>query len=123
MTSVLVVDDQISMRNMFKVMLDRAGYDVTTAVDGLDAYTIVTSTKKRFDLFVVDYHMPNMDGIEFTYKLKKLSDYKSTPLLIASTNDKGTKKQEAKEAGAIGWLTKPISENVLVTAVTKIAPP
>lgn len=123
MTAVLVVDDQISMRNMFKVMLDGAGYDVTTAVDGVDAYAIVTSTKKRFDLFVVDYHMPNMDGIEFTNKLKKLNDYKSTPLLIASTNDKGTKKQEAKEAGATGWLTKPISENVLVKAVTKIAPP
>ncbi len=123
MTSVLVVDDQISMRNMFKVILDNAGYDVTTAVDGVDAYKIVTSTKICFDLFVVDYHMPNMDGIEFTYKLKALAAYKNIPLLIASTNDKGTKKQEAREAGAIGWLTKPISENVLVKAVTKIAPP
>lgn len=123
MTSVLVVDDQISMRNMFKAILSGAGYDVTTAVDGVDAYNIVTTTREKFDLFVVDYHMPNMDGIEFTGKLKNLSAYKNTPLLIASTNDKGTKKQEAKAAGAIGWLTKPISENVLVSAVSKIAPP
>ncbi|PCK09669.1 MAG: response regulator [Alteromonadaceae bacterium] len=116
--SILVVDDQLAMRRMFKAIFAEANYDVDMAEDGLIAYS--AARKKRYDLVISDYHMPNCNGIELTKKLRALSTYKGVPILIVSTESNKDKKNEGRAAGANGWVVKPISTEVLLPAVNKL---
>jgi len=64
--------------------------------------------------------MPNMDGIELTGKIRALGGYKSTPILLLTTESAGNKKQEGRSAGATGWLIKPFDPTKLIQVVQKV---
>ena len=115
---ILVVDDQLAMRRMFQAIFTATDYIVEYAEDGLIAYGL--ATKQRFDLVLTDFHMPNCNGVELTAKLRKLSNYVGVPILIVSTESNKEKKMEGKNAGANGWIVKPIKPNVLLPAVEKL---
>ncbi|PCJ47550.1 MAG: response regulator [Moraxellaceae bacterium] len=118
MVRILVADDQLVMRNMFKSILAPAGYDLTLAVDGKDAYT--QATANDFDMIITDLYMPHMDGIELTAKLRTLKAYQGKPILIVSTESATKKKDAGKAAGATGWIVKPVSSDVLLPVVQKL---
>ena len=116
--SILIVDDQLAMRRMFKAIFVDAPYDVDLAEDGLIAYRAAQG--KRYDLVLTDYHMPNCNGIELIKRLRKLSKYNGVPILVVSTESNSNKKSEGKEAGANGWIVKPIDRDVLLPAVERL---
>ena len=118
MASILAVDDSASMRQMVSFTLKGAGYDVTEAVDGVDALTKAQSNK--FDLVVTDVNMPNKDGITLIQDLRSLSAYKFTPLLMLTTESSMDKKQAGKSAGATGWIVKPFNPDQLLKTVKKV---
>jgi len=118
MKRILVADDQLVMRNMFKSILAPRGYELTLAVDGEEAYQYALSNS--YDLVISDLYMPHLNGIELTGKLRKLSAYRHKPILIVSTEGAIKKKQEGKKAGATGWIVKPISGDVLLPVVAKL---
>jgi len=118
MKRILVVDDQLVMRNMFKSILAGQGYELTLAVDGKDAFTVATGNE--FDLVITDLYMPHLDGIQLTEKLRKLTSYKGKPILIVSTEGATSKKAAGKAAGATGWIVKPVSGDVLLPVVRKL---
>ncbi len=118
MAKVLVVDDQLVMRNMFKAIFKSTEHEITVAVDGEDGY--IQATKQRFDLILTDLYMPKLNGIELTKKLRGLSQYARTPILIVSTEGATAKKVEGKAAGASGWVVKPISDKILLPIVKKL---
>ncbi|GAB1262558.1 response regulator [Aurantivibrio plasticivorans] len=118
MSSILVADDQLVMRNMFKSILSATDHDVVYVEDGQKAYQ--EATKRRFDLVISDLYMPFMTGIELTAKLRTLSTYKGVPILIVSTENATDRKQEGRQAGASGWIVKPISSQKLMPAVNKL---
>ena len=118
MPSILVADDQLVMRNMFKNILEPEGYDVTYAEDGKIAYQ--KATGKRFDIVITDLYMPELTGIELTRKLRANSTYNGVPILVVSTEGAKKIKSEGRAAGASGWIVKPISANVLLPAVKKL---
>ena len=118
MGQILVADDQLVMRNMFKSILTQTDHQVDYASDGEMAYK--EATKKKYDLIITDLYMPHLTGIDLTKKLRALSNYKGVPILIVSTENATNKKIEGKQAGASGWIVKPISSNKLLPAINKL---
>jgi two-component system chemotaxis response regulator CheY len=91
MHSILAVDDSASMRQMVSFTLKNAGFNVVEAVDGQDAYE--KATQRDFNLVLTDQNMPRMDGISLTKKLRENPKFKTTPILILTT------EQRPDEAG------------------------
>lgn len=118
MTKVLAVDDSASMRQMVSFTLKGAGYDVVEAKDGVEALGIAKTSS--FDLVVTDVNMPNMDGISLIRELRKLADYKFTPMLMLTTESGTDKKSEGKAAGATGWIVKPFNPDQLLATIKRV---
>lgn len=115
---ILAVDDQLTMRTMIEAILSGAGYEVTTAEDGVDAMEKLRNN--HFDLVITDINMPNMSGLSLIPKIRRLPEYQYTPILMLTTETSGYKKDKAKNSGASGWLTKPFDPTRLLTAVEKL---
>ena len=118
MPSILAVDDSASMRQMVSFTLKNAGYEVVEAVDGLDA--LEHASKRGFDLVLTDQNMPHLDGIGLTKKLRGTENFKSTPILILTTESSDQMKQAGRAAGATGWLVKPFDPGKLIEVIKKV---
>ncbi len=118
MQSILAVDDSASMRQMVSFTLKSAGYTVVEAVDGQDAWEKAGS--RTFDLVLTDQNMPRMDGITLTKKLRETSQFKTTPILILTTESGDQMKQAGRSAGATGWLVKPFDPTKLIEVIKKV---
>lgn len=118
MPSILAVDDSPSMRKMVSFTLTGAGYQVVEAVDGQDA--LEKAEAHDIDLVLADQNMPRLDGVGLTRKLRDLPRYKSTPILILTTESSEQMKQAGRAAGATGWLVKPFDPNRLIEVIQKV---
>jgi two-component system sensor histidine kinase and response regulator WspE len=101
---ILVVDDSLTVRELERKLLDRHGYEVEVAVDGMDGWNAVRTG--HFDLVVTDVDMPRMDGIELLRLIRKDPSLKSSPVMIVSYKDREEDRQRGLEAGADYYLTK-----------------
>ena len=108
---VLVVDDSKMVRNLHSFMLQSAGYEVTEAENGSDAFEKVITTK--FDLIVTDINMPQMDGYELTRKIRATEGYEEIPIIMVSTESEMIDKSKGFEAGANLYVVKPANESDL----------
>lgn len=110
---VLVVDDASLVRMYYRGALERAGFVVDEALNGIEGLErILTST---YDLLVVDVNMPKMDGFSFLRALRRReSSVRSIPALMTSTEASDGDREAARAAGANFYLVKPLSEDVLV---------
>jgi len=115
---VLAVDDSLTIRKLIKMTLSRAGYEVDEAEDG--AKGLQRASAEAFDLVLSDINMPVMTGIEMLRGLRKLAQYKFTPIVLVTTESQPEKKQEGKAAGATGWIVKPFEPEQLLAVVTKV---
>ena len=118
MHSILTVDDSASMRQMVTFTLKSAGFDVVEAVDGQDA--LDKASGRGFDLVLTDQNMPRLDGIELIRKLRGTPAFKSTPILVLTTESSDQMKQAGREAGATGWLVKPFNPAKLIEVIRKV---
>jgi two-component system chemotaxis response regulator CheY len=118
---IMVVDDSASVRQVARIALSNAGFDVVEAADGKDALAKLTG--KRVNLFVCDVNMPNMNGLEFSGAVKKLNDYRFTPIVICTTEGKRELIDQGKAVGVKAWLVKPFKPEQLVDTVNKLMPP
>jgi len=116
--TIMTVDDSTSMRQMVKFTLERAGFEVVQAVDGVDALSNLQG--REIHLFLADLNMPNMDGIELTRQLRAIPEYKFVPIVLLTTESHPEKKQQGKAAGATGWIVKPFQPDQLVAVVNKV---
>ncbi|MCS6286267.1 MAG: response regulator [Nitrospira sp.] len=119
--TVLVVDDSASLRQVVSIALKGAGYDVLEGCDGKDALSKLTGQKVH--LIISDVNMPNMDGITFVKEVKKLANYKFTPIIMLTTESQEAKKAEGQEAGAKAWVVKPFKPETMLLAVSKLILP
>ena len=118
MHSILAVDDSASMRQMVSFTLKNAGFAVVEAVDGQDA--LEKANARDFSLVLTDQNMPRLDGISLTKKLRENPKFKSTPILILTTESSDQMKQAGRSAGATGWLVKPFDPAKLVEVIGKV---
>ncbi|MBI5182110.1 MAG: hybrid sensor histidine kinase/response regulator [Nitrospirae bacterium] len=102
--SVLIVDDSITTRILEKNILESSGYDVTLAVDGVDAYNKLQ--EGGFDIIVLDVQMPNMDGFSFTEKVRGAKEFKDTPIILLTSLESDEDKRRGIEAGADAYIVK-----------------
>jgi two-component system chemotaxis response regulator CheY len=116
--TILVVDDSASLRQIVSIALKGAGYDVIEACDGQDALSKLKGQK--VNLIISDVNMPNMDGITFVREMKKLPEFKFTPVIMLTTEGQESKKQEGQAAGAKAWVVKPFQPAQMLAAVGKL---
>ena len=115
---ILAVDDSATMRQLVKMTLTRAGFEVVEAEDG--AKGLQKATAETFDMVLSDINMPVMTGLELLRNLRKLAQYKFTPIVLVTTESQLEKKTEGKAAGATGWIVKPFEPEQLLAVVTKV---
>jgi two-component system chemotaxis response regulator CheY len=115
---VLTVDDSASIRQMVKLTLTGAGYAVVQAADGADG--LAKARAAAVDLIVTDLNMPVMNGLGLIRELRKLPSYRGVPIIFLTTESDAALKQEAKAAGATGWITKPFQQDQLIAVVRKV---
>ena len=115
---ILTVDDSASIRLTTNVALSGAGYSVTEAVNGVEG--IQKATSAAYDLIVTDLNMPVMDGLTMIRELRKIPSQMGIPIIFLTTESDGSIKEQAKAAGATGWLTKPFDPENLVKIVRKV---
>ncbi|CAD6526510.1 hybrid sensor histidine kinase/response regulator [Paraburkholderia sabiae] len=101
---VLVVEDSLTVRELERKLLEKRGYAVTVAVDGMDGWNALRSG--RFDLVVTDIDMPRMDGIELVTLIKRDPVFKPVPVMIVSYKDRDEDRRRGLEAGADYYLAK-----------------
>jgi two-component system chemotaxis response regulator CheY len=118
MTRILAVDDSPSMRDMVRIALTGAGFDVTQATDGEEALKL--AKEHSFDLILSDVNMPRMDGIQLIRALRAESSYRHTPILMLTTDGSADRKREGKEAGATGWMVKPFDPAQLIATMLRV---
>ena len=103
---------------MVNFSLKSAGYGVIEAADGVEALEL--AQQQNFDLVLTDQNMPRLDGLGLTKKLRDHPKFKSTPILILTTESSDQMKQAGRAAGATGWLVKPFDPNRLIEVINKV---
>lgn len=116
--SILTVDDSSSLRMAIRIALSGAGYAVTEAADGVEGLAKASSAK--FDMIITDLNMPNMDGLTMIKEVRKLAIQTGTPIIFLTTESDDGIKQQAKAAGATGWLVKPFVPDQLLKIARKV---
>jgi len=101
---VLVVDDSLTVRELERKLLEKRGYDVTIAIDGMDALNALRGA--NFDLVVTDVDMPRMDGIELVTLIKRDKGLNALPVMIVSYKDREEDRRRGLDAGADYYLAK-----------------
>jgi CheY-like chemotaxis protein len=102
--TILVVDDDANVRELLKLHLSAAGYEVRAAADAIAAgYLVLRSAP---DLIICDINMPHMDGFEFVSALKADTTIPDIPVIFLTTFEEGDDR--GKNLGVVGYLTKPI---------------
>ncbi|MCG7849656.1 MAG: hybrid sensor histidine kinase/response regulator [ANME-2 cluster archaeon] len=102
--SVLVVEDSITARTLLKNILELAGYDVKTAVDGIDAFTIMKT--EDFDLVVSDVDMPRMNGFDLTAKIRRDKELSELPVVLVTALESREDRERGIDAGANAYIIK-----------------
>ena len=107
---VLLVDDSKTMRNIQKGILTQLGYnELEEAADGLDAMSKVGAFEP--ELMLVDWNMPNMDGLTFVKKVR--SQGNTCPIIMVTTEAERARVVEAIKAGVNNYVVKPFTPDVL----------
>lgn len=116
--SVLVVDDEPMARTLLRLMLVRAGFQVTEAEDGYDALAKVGRNKP--DLVLLDVMMPGIDGFTVCESLRREVETAQVPVIMLSAKTDLTSISKGLRVGATKYLTKPISPDELTRHVRDV---
>ncbi len=115
--SALVVDDSLTMRKVLSRILERDGFEVVTANDGLDA--IQKLQELTPDIILTDIEMPRMDGFEFSWYVRDTQQFKQIPIIMISSRTAQKHRTIASEIGINAFLGKPVQEEELMFEVKK----
>jgi twitching motility two-component system response regulator PilG len=116
---VLAVDDSMTVRKIVSITLERLGYRVLTAADGMQA--LARLKEETPDLVLLDITMPRMDGYQVCKVIKQAPATKSIPVVMLSGKDGFFDKVKGRLAGATDYITKPFREATLAEVVEKYA--
>jgi chemosensory pili system protein ChpA (sensor histidine kinase/response regulator) len=115
---ILLADDSISVRKFVGRMLEKAGYRVKLAGDGLEALEIVSQT--HCDLVVTDLEMPRTNGYELMTHLRQNPETRDIPVMVVTSRAGAKHREQALRQGAIAFLVKPVQEEQFVAAVAAV---
>lgn len=115
---VLAIDDSKTIRELLRSVMEEAGFDYTSAVDGVDG--VERYAQVRPDIVITDINMPNMDGYGVIDAIRKGDIDNQVPILVLTTESGDKLKQRAREAGATGWIVKPFDDVSLVSVIRRV---
>ncbi|HZN86571.1 MAG TPA: response regulator [Burkholderiales bacterium] len=115
---ILIVDDDESLRELLRLHLAAAGYEVQVAPDAIAAGYLVLQGAP--DLIITDVNMPHMDGFEFVAALRADKALPHIPVIFLTSVEEG--EQRGKELGAVGYVTKPVRADRLLALVAEHVP-
>lgn len=116
MKKVLIVDDEQSIRTLLKFNLEKDGYEVAAAVDGLEG--LAKASTNEFDFIILDLMLPKMDGMEVCKRLRQ--EKIETPILMLTAKDDELEKIIGLELGADDYMTKPFSPREVLARMKAI---
>ncbi|MDF2499526.1 MAG: phoP [Anaerosporomusa subterranea] len=115
---ILIVDDELSIRELIKFNLEKAGFSVLECGDGAEALQLVKTQKP--ELLVLDLMLPGLDGIEVCRNLKSHRDTSGIPIIMLTAKSDEIDKVIGLEMGADDYLTKPFSPRELIARVKAV---
>ena len=115
---VVLADDSISVRKFVGRMLEKAGYRVRLAADGLEALEIASQTK--CDLIVTDLEMPRTNGYESLAHLRQDEKLRRIPVMVVTSRAGAKHRERAMKEGAVAFMTKPVQEEPFIRAVARL---
>jgi two-component system chemotaxis response regulator CheY len=114
---ILCVDDSLTVRSQVRAALEPHGMKVVEGANGVEG--LWQARQRRFDLVVVDVHMPIMGGLQMVRDLRQLAGYARTPVFILTSDSADTRIEEGRRVGANAWILKPFKPDLLWKAVEK----
>jgi DNA-binding response OmpR family regulator len=116
---ILIIDDDHTIREMFKLALTRADFEVVTAPDGQVGLEHFRDDKP--DLVVIDIAMPGIDGYQVVEEIRKIeAGERKTPLMILTAHETDVMRNYATELGADAYVTKPITPTILIETILSL---
>ncbi|NJS11143.1 MAG: hybrid sensor histidine kinase/response regulator [Microcoleus sp. CSU_2_2] len=116
---ILLAEDSIATRTQEKRILEGAGYEVVTAVDGLDAFNKLKT--RYFDAVISDVQMPNLDGLELTSKIRQQKEYSELPIILVTSLASDEDRKRGADAGANAYIPKgTFNQDVLVETLKRL---
>jgi two-component system chemotaxis sensor kinase CheA len=116
---ILLTEDSIAIRTQEKRILEGAGYEVVTAVDGLDGFNKLKT--RSFDAVISDVQMPNLDGLGFAARIRQNKEYNEIPIILVTSLASDEDKRRGAEAGANAYITKgTFSQEVLLETLRRL---
>lgn len=116
-TILLIYDDPYLLHRIFAIALKNAGYEVISALDERDAHK--KADRHVIDLVITYHDLTHTDGISLTRRLRESPKYKSTPILILTTEVSDQMREDGHAADATGWLTKDLAIPLMVDTIKK----
>jgi two-component system, chemotaxis family, chemotaxis protein CheY len=113
MSRAMVIDDSRSIRMILGKMLTEMGYQVSQAANGKEALAAVEQETEPLSLVLVDWNMPEMNGLEFVKNFRANARFSSVPLLMVTTETEIEQVQNALAAGANEYVMKPFTKEVI----------
>lgn len=115
MAKVLVVDDEPNIVLSLEFLMQQAGFEVTTALDGETALVLVKETQP--DLILLDISLPGISGFEVLEELRSQEAYKRLPIVMLTAHGREVEREKGLALGADDYITKPFSTRALVEKV------
>ena len=109
----MVIDDSRAIRLILSNTLSELGYEVCQAVNGKEALAAAQQQAGGISLFLVDWNMPEMNGLEFVKRLRADSRFSSVPLMMVTTETEISQMTDALEAGANEYVMKPFTKEII----------
>jgi len=113
--NILIIDDEWTIQLALQARLSAHGFSVQLAGDGPSG--ILAAERHRPDVILLDLRMPDMDGFEVLRRLRSAPETSSIPVIILTANIQDSVKQQARSAGAAGFLTKPFESKDIINAI------
>lgn len=115
--TVMVVDDSVTVRKVTSRFLEREGFEVLTAKDGVEAMDMLNDS--RPDLMLLDIEMPRMDGFDVARNVRNSEELSSLPIIMISSRSGSKHREKASACGVNHFLGKPYQEDELLSLITK----
>jgi CheY-like chemotaxis protein len=115
--TILLVEDDMLVREMVAKILTRKGYSVETAIDGMDAFSKIFTLKPK--LVITDKVMPKLGGYEFLFAIRNIPEFRYMPVILMTAAATPDEEKEALEKGFFDFVLKPVKEIGLLTRVQR----
>ena len=115
---VLAIDDSKTIRELLRSVMEEAGFDFSSAVDGVDG--VQRYAQVRPDVVITDINMPNMDGYGVIDAIRRGDIDNQVPILVLTTESGDKLKARARDAGATCWIVKPFDDVSLVSVIRRV---